>query len=251
MDKRIIPVLLLKDGGLCKGTKFQSHKYVGDPMNAIKIFNEKEADEIFLLDISATRSSQPLDITMIEQVAQECYMPFGVGGGLQTTEQIRLVLNAGAEKVSLNSAALANPALITHASKLFGTQSIVVSIDYMKDLWGRDRVFSNNGRKNTGRDPLEWAQEAARLGAGELLINSIMRDGTLAGCDIPLIKKIVDAVDIPVIACGGVGSVADLTAVLRTGAAAAAGAMFVFMGPHRSVLINYPSAQEIAAALAQ
>jgi cyclase len=237
---RVIPTLLLKDLGLVKGVRFKSHKYVGDAMNAVRIFNDKGADEIFLLDITASARGATLDEEFVQRVADECYMPFGVGGGISSVEQIGRLVRSGAEKVSLNTAALTRPEIIREAATTFGSQCIVVSIDVGRDWLGRPRVFGACGKKNTSRDPVAWAKRAEDLGAGEILLTSIAREGTGEGYDVELTKAVAGAVSIPVIASGGAANAAHVGQVIAEGAsAAAAGSMFVFRGPHRSVLIQY------------
>jgi imidazole glycerol-phosphate synthase subunit HisF len=239
---RIIPILLLQNNGLVKGIHFRNHKYVGDPINAVRIFNEKGADELFILDISAEKRGGIPNAKFIQSIADECYMPFGVGGGINNISEMRQLLKAGAEKVSINTAAIKNPVLIKEASEVFGSQSITVSIDVKKNWLGKYVVYSHSGSRNTGLDPLFWAKKVAFLGAGEILLNSIDRDGTGKGYDLELTKMIANAVDIPVIVCGGAGDHSHLLQAIEKGGASAtaAGSMFVFYGPHRSVLIQYP-----------
>ena len=241
---RIIPILLLLNSGLAKGVRFRNYKYVGDPMNAIRIFNEKRADELFLLDISATKRGAITDPGFVQRIADECYMPFGIGGGIHNVTDMRKLLRAGAEKVSINSAAIERPELIREASEIFGSQSITVSIDVKRNWLGNYYVCSHSGCRKTSLDPVDWAVKAASLGAGEILLNSIDRDGTSRGYDIALVNKISSSLDIPVIACGGAGNIAHLSQVIEQGgaSAAAAGSLFVFYGPQRGVLIQYPEA---------
>jgi cyclase len=243
---RIIPVLLIQDGGLVKSVKFKNHKYVGDPINAVKIFNEKEVDEIVLLDISATAEKRPPNIRQIREIASEAFMPLAYGGGITSLDEIRLLITAGAEKVVLNTSAFANPALIGEGAKWIGSQSIVVSIDVKKDWLGKYKVVTQNAAKNTGLDPVTYARQAERAGAGEIFLNSVDRDGTFEGYDTNLIGEVSRAVDIPVVAVGGASSVDDFTAAIQHGAsAAAAGSLFVFQRPHRAVLISYPGQPEL------
>ena len=241
---RIIPILLLQNNGLVKGIHFRNHKYVGDPINAVRIFNEKMADELFLLDISATKRGAIPDPGFIQRVADECYMPFGVGGGIRNVTDMRKILRAGAEKVSINTAAIERPELIRDASEIFGSQSITVSIDVKRSWLGKYFVYTHSGSRKTSLDPVDWAVKAALLGAGEILLNSINQDGTGKGYAIELVKKISSALDIPVIACGGAGKIEHLFQVLKQGgaSAAAAGSLFVFYGSQRGVLIQYPEA---------
>jgi cyclase len=245
---RVIPSLLLRGEGLVKGVHFKDFKYVGDPINAIKIFNEKEVDELFFLDISATGEGRTPLIDLVQRLADECYMPFGVGGGIRSVDEARTILKAGAEKVSINSAAIEDPALITRIAEQFGTQSVVVSIDVRKGWTGSYAVYARNGSTKTRLDPVEWAVEAARRGAGEILLTSIDRDGTAEGYDLDIVRRVAAAVNVPLIACGGAGSVDQLRDALGAGAAAvAAGSFFVFHGRKRAVLINFPNQAELAS----
>lgn len=241
LTTRIIPVLLLKNGGLVKTVKFKDPVYIGDPINAVKIFNEKEVDELVFLDIEAAKSSKPVDYKKISEITNECFMPLCYGGGLDTVERMKKVFALGAEKVAINSAAVKNPSLIKDAANIFGSQSVAVSIDAKKNFLGKYEVMSRGGSQNSGRQAVEWACAAESLGAGEIMVNSIDRDGTMAGYDIDLIKKVAGSVSIPVIACGGAGKISDFKAALDAGASAvAAGSLFVFYGKNRAVLINYP-----------
>ena len=245
MRPRVIPVLLLRGQGLVKGMEFKQHQYVGDPMNAVHIFNEKEVDELIFLDITATQEGRTPRIDYIAKIADECYMPFAVGGGITNTQQIRDILYAGAEKVSICTSAIENPQLISEAAMLFGSQSIVVCIDYRITKHGKT-VFSHAGIKQTALNPIEWAIQVAALGAGEILLNSIERDGTQIGYDLETIKQVSESVNIPVIACGGAGKTEHFVKAVQNGASAlAAGSMFVFHGKKRAVLISYPEESEL------
>ena len=248
---RIIPILLMRSGGLVKGIRFQDYKYVGDPMNAVRIFNEKNVDELFLLDITATEEQRIPSAEMIREIADECYMPFGIGGGIRTIADMRNLLRAGAEKVSINTGAIENPMLIKEASETFGRQSVTVSIDARKH-WGGYRVYARSGKQKTDLHPRDWARRAEELGAGEILLNSIDRDGTRSGYDLELLRSIADSVSVPVIACGGAGRIEDFAEAVREGhaSAVAAGSFFVFHGSHRAVLISYPEARLREEALA-
>lgn len=242
---RVIPLLLMRDGGLYKGVRFRDHKYVGDPMNAVRVFNEKKVDEMLFVDIAASRENRIPDPDFIQQVADEAYMPFGVGGGIRTVDHMRVLLRHGAEKVLINTAAVENPDLISEGAAKFGSQSIVVGIDYVRRRWGGAAVVTHSGRKRVRLHPVAWAIEAARRGAGEILLTSVDRDGTGLGYDVEMIATVAKAVDVPVIACGGAGSYEHLGDAIAAGAsAAAAGSLFVFHGPHRAVLINYPDPDE-------
>ena len=238
---RIIPVLLLKGLGLYKGIKFKDHKYLGDPLNAVKIFNDKEADELILLDIGATVESRIPQLDLIRGIADECYMPFAVGGGIRTVKQAKAIFDSGAEKIVINTAAMEMPELISEISGIYGSQSVVVSIDASENLLGSYSVYIRSGTVKTKWDPVKWAKHVEKLGAGEIMLTSIDKDGTMSGYDLNLIKLVSNAVDIPVIACGGAGKTEDFSLALKDGASAvAAGAKFVFHGKHRAVLITYP-----------
>ncbi|MBE9157908.1 imidazole glycerol phosphate synthase subunit HisF [Nodosilinea sp. LEGE 06152] len=246
INPRIIPCLLIRRNGLVKTVKFKDPKYIGDIVNTVRIFNEKEVDEIILVDILATVDNQELRLDFLRDIVSECFMPVCYGGGIKRVEQIRQLFEVGVEKISINAAALETPELITEASAVFGAQSIVVSIDIKKNLLGKYSVFSHGGKQDWRRDPVEHAREVEGRGAGEILLHSIDRDGTMAGYDMPIIEKVANAVDIPVIACGGAGSLSDFKQATQAGASAlAAGSQFVFHGKHRAVLVTYPSRQEI------
>lgn len=251
IDVRVIPCLLLHEGGLVKTTRFREPKYVGDPINAIRIFNEKEVDELVLLDISATRQGRGPAYAVIEDVASECFMPLAYGGGIRTVEEARRIMKLGVEKVIFNTSAWLRSDVIRDASNEFGAQAVVVSIDVRRKLLGRYEVHVENGTQPTGVDPVEYARRMETYGAGEILLTSIDRDGTMKGYDIELIRKIASAVKIPVIACGGAGSLDDFRQAVAVGGAdaVAAGAMFVFHGPHRAVLITYPPRRALEQAL--
>ncbi|HKC64033.1 MAG TPA: AglZ/HisF2 family acetamidino modification protein, partial [Pyrinomonadaceae bacterium] len=250
---RVIPCLLLKNEGLVKTVKFKNPKYVGDPLNAVKIFNEKEVDELIFLDITATVENRRPPLKLISQIASECFMPFCYGGGIRSVEDIAELFKLGVEKVAINSQAVENPLLIRSAAEKFGSQSIVVSIDVKKNLFGKYRVFTHGGRKATKFDPAEFAARMQEMGAGELFLNSIDRDGTMQGYDLELTKKVTESVSLPVIACGGAGRIEDFADAIKKGGASAvsAGSMFVFQGQYRAVLITYPSIKELELKLNQ
>jgi cyclase len=239
---RVIPVLLLRGGGLVKTRRFQEPVYLGDAINAISIFNEKRVDELVVLDIDATTHGYAPRIDLVQRLASECFMPLAYGGGVTRVEEISALFAAGAEKVSLNAGFLARPKLVSESAALFGSQSIVVSLDYRVEADGTRRVYTRNGRVPTGRLLEDLAREAANEGAGEILIQCIDRDGSQAGYDVEGIRSVTSAVDVPVVASGGAGSPEDLAAAIVQGGAsgAAAGAMFVFIGRLRAVLINVP-----------
>lgn len=244
---RVIPCLLLKGLGLVKTKGFKKPKYVGDPINAVKIFNDKEVDELAFLDIEASARNQSPKFDLISQIAGECFMPFSYGGGIRTVADIKKILSLGAEKVVLNTSVFRNPELIQNAAANFGSQSIVASIDVKKNIWGKYRVYAVGGSDNTGRDPVDHAKAVEAEGAGEILLTSIDRDGTMSGYDTQLIKSVADAVDIPVIACGGAGELNHLAEAVHIGgaSAAAAGSLFVFHDKNRAVLINYPTQEQL------
>ncbi len=244
---RVIPTLLLKNDGLVKSKEFKNEKYVGDPINAVKIFNDKEVDELIFLDIMASRDNKSPDLVYIEDIASECFMPICYGGGITKIEEVRDILQAGVEKISLNSVIFKNPNFVKEVSNKFGSQSVVVSIDVKKNLFGKYSIYSDRGTKNMKLDPIMFAKELEMLGAGEILLNSIERDGHMAGYDLELIKKVSQEVNIPVIAGGGAGRLEHLKNAISTGkaSAVAAGSLFVFHGPHRAVLINYPTQKDL------
>lgn len=244
---RVIPVLLLQEGGLVKGQQFKNHKYVGDPINAVKIFNEKEVDELVFLDISATPDNREPDFELIADIASEAFMPFGYGGGITSVQQIEKLFSIGVEKVIINTAAFKSPNLITEAASVSGNQSIVVSMDVKKSLFGSYEVYVNNGQTKTERDPVTYAKIMQDLGAGELIISSIDREGSAKGYDINLLDIVSNAVDIPVVGLGGAGCLQDLAnAKNQTSVSGlAAGDIFVFHGKHKAVLITYPNYSEL------
>jgi imidazole glycerol-phosphate synthase subunit HisF len=239
---RVIPNLLLHNGGVVKSVRFKNYKYVGDPINAVKIFNEKEVDEIAIIDIDATREGRGPNIGKITEIASEAFMPMAYGGGITRLEEIKQILFNGVEKVIINKAAHTHPALITEAARIFGSQSVVVSIDVKKRLFSGYRVYTDNGSVKTAYTPWFFAKQMEEAGAGEILLNSIDADGTYAGYDLKLVTEVARTVSIPVIAMGGAGTIDDFKNAKHSGAsAAAAGSMFIYQRPHNAVLINYPS----------
>lgn len=244
---RIIPCLLVHKKGLVKTTKFKDPKYVGDPINAVKIFNEKEVDELMLLDIDASFENREPDFTLIKNIAAECRMPFGYGGGVKTVEQAREIINLGAEKVAISTTAIENPIIIPAMARAIGTQSVVVIIDVKKvGLLGKYEVVYHNGKKNTGKNPIEFAKSLEKLGVGEIIINSVDKDGTMEGYDLKLIKSIREAISVPMSVLGGAGKLDDIKELIDNFGVigASAGSLFVFKGKYRAVLINYPNNQE-------
>ncbi len=243
---RIIPCLLLRGRGLYKTVKFKDPRYVGDPINAVKIFNDKGVDELTILDIGASVEGREPDFALIESIVSEAFVPICYGGGVRTVDHFSRLFRLGVEKVSVNTAALDSTKLIAEAAARFGSQSVVASIDVKRTLLGGYNVYGRSGTSRSRHDPIELAKALQAAGAGELVISAIHKDGTMTGFDLQLTRSIVEAVDVPVVALGGAGNVAHLKEALATGASgAAAGSMFVFHGPHRAVLISYPSESEL------
>lgn len=242
MLPRVIPCLLLRDRGLVKTIQFKSDIYVGDPINAVRIFSDKEADELILLDIDATRERRGPDFELIAEIAGECFMPIAYGGGIRDFADVQRIIRSGVEKVVINSAAYEKLDLIRDASSTYGSQAIVVGIDVRKPILGRHKLYSCSGRQEEKVALSEHIKAAVEAGAGEIFINSINRDGLMGGYDIELLRQVRAATSTPVIACGGAGSIKDLMEAVEKGGASAvaAGSMFVFHGHHKAVLINYP-----------
>ena len=248
---RIIPSLLLKDKGLVKGLKFNNYKYVGDPINAVRIFNDKKVDELFFFDISATEENRKISFSLIEKLANECFMPFAVGGGINSIEYISKLIKLGVEKVSINTHAVENPDFISEVAGIFGSQAIVVSLDVMKGANGNYNIVTHSGKKRIDICPLDHAKVMEQKGAGELIVTSIDNDGTQNGFDKELIKMITEAVNIPVIAGGGAGNLkhfAELHKEVNV-SAATAGSFFVFHGRLNAVLISYPTKKELRSII--
>jgi cyclase len=243
---RIIPCLLLKNGGLVKTVRFKNDRYVGDPINAVRIFNEKEVDELVFLDISATSAGNGPNFELLEDIASEAFMPFGYGGGITRLEQIRRLYALGVEKIVINTVTATNPGLVSDAAGLAGSSSVVVSIDVRRSLFGKYSVCVEGGRRDLKTDPVSYAQDMEKRGAGEILLNAIDRDGAMEGYDLELVRRVSEAVSVPVVAVGGAGSLKHFREAVEHGAsAAAAGSMFVFHGKHKAVLITYPPYDEM------
>lgn len=247
---RIIPCLSLDDGAMVKTIHFQKPRYLGDIVNAVKIFNNKGVDELSILDISATRRGRTPNFELLKDIATEAFMPLSYGGGVTELEQIKKLFYIGYEKVILNSSFIRTPELVREAVRFAGSQSIVVSIDAKTDLLGRYVCYTSDGQQKVSKSPIELAKEAQELGAGELLLNSINRDGEMKGYDLKLVRSVADTVSIPVIACGGAGSIGDIKQVLDQGHAdaAAAGSFFVYYGRNKAILITAPSEEEFLQA---
>jgi cyclase len=244
---RIIPCLLVKNGGLVKTIKFGSPKYVGDPINAVKIFNEKEVDELIVLDIDSSLLNKEPNYDLIKNLAVECRMPLCYGGGVKTSNQVERIIGLGVEKVAISSAAVESPEVVQQASENCGSQSVVVVIDVMKSRWGaRYEVLTHNAKKRTRLHPVDFAKKVQKSGAGEVVINSIDRDGTMEGYDFALVDEVRKAITIPMTALGGAGSLDSIGQLIGSFGiiGAAAGSLFVFKGKYRAVLINYPDNNE-------
>ena len=241
LKTRVMPCLLLRGRALVKTIKFKTPSYVGDPINTVRIYNEKEVDELIFLDITATAAGKEPPYDLLAEIASECFMPFTYGGGIRSLDQIKRIFSLGVEKVAINSHAAERPSLIREAADAFGSQSIVASIDVKKKFFGGYDVYTRGGTRAVGRDPAAYAADLENLGAGEILLTAIDRDGTMTGYDLALIEHVSSAVGIPLIACGGAGCLEDFRYAKRAGASAvAAGSMVVYQGTHRAVLINFP-----------
>lgn len=240
---RITPCLLVHNKGLVKTVKFKDPKYVGDPINAVKIFNEKEVDELIVIDIDASVQKKEPNFEMIKNLAIECRMPFCYGGGVRSVEHAKRIISLGAEKVAISSVAIENPTIISDMAKAVGSQSVIVVLDVKKKLLGGYEIYTNNGKKGTGLNPIDFSKKIETLGAGEIVINSIDNDGVMKGYDFSLIDKIREVVSLPITALGGAGSLNDIGQLInRYGIiGAAAGSLFVFKGVYKAVLINYPN----------
>jgi cyclase len=248
---RVIPCLLLSGEKLVKTVRFKQPTYVGDPINAVKIFNDREVDELAIIDITATRERRDPPFEHLRAIAGECFMPLSYGGGIRTFDQAKRLFAVGIEKVLINTAAAEDPTLIPAIADAYGNQAVIAGIDVKKDWLGRERVFTRAGTSNTGTTPRAHAEAVVAQGAGEILLTSIDRDGTMGGYDLQMIRELSAAVPVPLVACGGAGTIAHLGEAIAAGASAvAAGSLFVFAGPRRAVLINYPSAAELRTALA-
>ena len=253
LQTRVIPVLLLQNKGLVKTVNFKNPKYIGDPLNAIKIFNEKEVDELIFLDIDASKKRTEPDYELIRDFASECFMPVCYGGGISNIEQIKKIFTMGIEKISLNHVALNGDSLIKEAVEVYGSQSIIVAIDIKKSFMGKYQIYDHIKRKNLKISFLDYIKHIEELGAGEIFLNNVDLDGTQKGYDIGLLKEIVDCVKIPVIACGGVGKLQDFKQAKNEAnvSAVAAGSFFVFQGKYNAVLITYPKYHELEKLLGE
>lgn len=243
---RVIPALLLRNGGLVKTTQFKDPKYVGDPINAIRIFNDKEVDELMVLDITASKEHREPNYSLIEQFAGECFMPLAYGGGIRSVAQARQLFSLGVEKICLQTSAFENPSLIKELANQFGSQSVMVSIDVKINWLGKPKLYQSATGKLMGIAWMDKLNELISAGAGEVLLNAVDKDGTLMGPNLSFIQQASSAIDVPLIALGGISSLAEIKACVDAGASAvAAGAFFVYHGPHRAVLIKYPKYHEL------
>jgi cyclase len=238
---RVIPVLLLQNNRLVKTIKFSKPNYIGDPINAVKIFNEKEVDELILLDIDASKNNRAPDYAKISEIAGEAFMPMGYGGGVRDLDDIKKVLWAGFEKIIFNTTSHLNKAVIRQGAALCGVQSMVVSVDYKKNIFGKSRVYVKSASESTGKSPREFAREMQDAGAGEIILHCIERDGTFQGYDLETLQDVASSVTIPVVACGGASGLEDFVKAINAGASAvAAGSLFIYRSAARGILPNYP-----------
>lgn len=245
LKPRVIPCLLIEDGYLVKTRKFKKRTYIGDPINAVKIFNEEGADELCLLDISSHKN-RAINFDLLEEIASEAFMPLSYGGGISSFEDVKRLFRIGFEKLIFNTAVMDNPSLIEEAVSFAGSQSIVASIDVKRDIFGHQYCFVDCGTRNTKIGIVEYVEEVQKLGVGEILLNSIDDDGMMSGYDLETIRRVTGIANVPVICIGGAGSVEDMAKAVKTAGAhaVAAGSLFVFYGPRRAVLINYPTESE-------
>lgn len=250
LKHRVIPCLLLRNGGLVKTIRFSDPKYVGDPINAIRIFNDKEVDELMVLDITASKEKKEPNYALIEQFASECFMPLSYGGGIKNMEQAQRLFNSGIEKICLQTSVLDDLSLVKNLSDKWGSSSILVSIDVKKNWMGQPKLYSAATGKTLDKKWTDFMLEAVKAGAGEIVLNAVDKDGTMKGMDTELIKEAAKLLSVPLVAVGGAGSLADIKAAVDAGAnAVSAGAFFVFQGPHRAVLITYPKYKELVQLL--
>lgn len=245
-SKRVIPVLLLRNAGLVKGMRFKDHQYVGDPINAVKIFNDKEVDELIFLDISA-RERKEINFELLSRISSEAFMPFAYGGGITNCQQIEKLFRSGVEKVVMNSELFQRPSLLAEAVTIAGSQSVVACVDVRKSFFGKYEVYANNGKTKTGIELNDHLKFLVDSGAGELVVQSIDKEGTLSGLDIPLMSEVARSVGVPVVASGGASGLDNIREAFQTSSLSgvAAGSLFVFHGKHRAVLITYPDRAEI------
>jgi len=251
LQTRVIPCLLLEGDRLVKTVNFKRASYIGDPVNTARIFNELEVDELTLLDISATNLGKSPNFEILKELANECFMPLAYGGGINNFEDAKKIFKIGIEKIIINSATFTNPSFISKLADYFGNQAVVASIDIKKNFFGNYQLFSNSGKKKQKLNPIAWAQQLEILGAGEILLTAIHREGTWNGFDIDIIEKISNAVSIPVIAHGGAASINDIGKAVKIGGASAVslGSMVVYQNKGMGVLVNFPDSQKLKQIL--
>ena len=244
---RIIPCLLLKNESLVKTVKFKEYNYIGDPINTVRIFNELEVDELMFLDIFASKEDRKINFKILQDIANECFMPLSYGGNIKSLEDAKRIFGIGFEKVVINSNAFGNLKLVEDIAQYFGNQSIVGSIDVKKTFWGKQMIYSHHGRKKQKLDYLEWAKCLEKAGVGELLVTAIDREGSWEGYDVQLIKSISEAVQVPVIANGGCGNLGHIKSVISEAnvSACALGSMVVYQKKGMGVLVNFPITEQI------
>jgi imidazole glycerol-phosphate synthase subunit HisF len=248
---RVIPTLLLRNQSLVKTVRFGRYSYVGDPCNTVRIFNEIEVDELIFLDITATPEGRSPNLRVLSEIADECFMPLGYGGGIRSLDDAKAVFDLGYEKVVINSEAVRNPRLISQIANVYGSQAVIVSIDAKRRLRSGYKVVTQSAKVSAGMTPWGWAKRAEELGAGEILLTAVHKEGTWSGFDLSLVRRVSDAVDIPLVAQGGAGSVADLASAVKEGGASAVavGSMVVFQKKGMGVLVNFPERDVLEAAL--
>lgn len=247
---RVMPCLLLEDGGLVKTINFKNPTYIGDPINSVRIYNELEVDELIFLDIKASKNKTKPLFGKIEEIASECFMPVTYGGGIRELDDVKRLFDLGVEKIALNTFAYENSDFIGKVANIYGSQSLVIAIDVKKTFFSSNKVYIYDGTKKTKYTPVEYAKKAQDCGAGEILLNSIDRDGMMSGFDLDLIKEISNSVSIPMIAMGGAGELNDIVLAKKAGASAIAlGSMAVYQNKNRGILINFPTQKELREAL--
>ena len=246
INVRVIPCLLLQNDGIVKSIKFKDHKYIGDPINSVRLFNEKEVDELVFLDISARPNKKGPNFKLLTKIASEAFMPFSYGGGIRDLDDAKKLFSIGLEKLIFNTISFESPEIISQTAKIFGSSAVVASVDVKRSLLGKYSVLPMEGLKNTGVKAIDYVKHLEQLGAGEIILNSIDRDGTMKGYDLKLIHDISCSVSIPIVSVGGAGNLKHFNEAILSGASAVgAGSIFVYYGKHRAVLITYPPHSEI------
>ena len=248
---RVIPLLLLYNNNLVKTVKFGKFSYIGDPVNSVRIFNEFEVDELIFLDIAASRERKNPNFNLLHEIANECFMPLSYGGGITNLDHAKKIFDTGFEKISINTSSIEKPELITQIANQYGSQAIIVSLDVKKNIFGKKTIRTLSGKKNTKKNPIDWAKEVENRGAGEILLTSIDNEGTWNGFDIDIVKQITDNISIPVIAHGGAGNIDHIKEVVKNAKASAValGSMIVFQKKGMGVLLNFPDKKKIEASI--